>query len=92
MPNYSCITHIAATSYRGDFAYSDGSGHFGADANLNLTSISGTKEGIGSFEAYLDDGGWNYNPHFTDLTKVMDLVNFMTGAIAGVTADLALGV
>lgn len=83
------ITSLNATSYNGTFAFDGCIGNFNADGNKTLNSINGNKEGIGSFDAYRMGEGWQYNPHFTDITKAADLIALMTGSINAVEEELA---
>lgn len=83
------ITSLNATNYQGSFSFDGGSGSFNTDGNKTLQNINGNKEGIGSFDAYKMGEGFQYNPHFSDVTKAADLISLMTGAISAVEAELA---
>ena len=83
------ITSLNATNWNGQFNYEGCIGTFNADGNKTLQNINGNKEGIGSFDAYKMGDGWQYNPHFSDITKAADLIAFMTGAINAIEDELA---
>lgn len=89
MANEKVITSLNATNWNGQFSYNGASGSFNADQSRKLTNINGSKEGVGSFDAYGYEDNWQYNPHFSDITKAAELVELMTGAIAAVQAELA---
>ena len=82
------ITEIHATGYAGQYTHQQMTGGFNTDGNYNLRNISGSSA-IGTFEAYREGDGWQYNPHFTDLSQIMALMSLISGAITGVEADLA---
>lgn len=84
----SVITSLNATGYNGQFTYEGASGSFNTDGQKNLANINGNKEGVGSFDAYRMGDAWQYNPHFSDITKATELVTLMTGAITAVQAEL----
>jgi len=86
----SVITKINPTGFNGEFDYEGAAGSFNTDGNKVLMSISGSKEGLGSFDANKWGGpdSWNYNPHFSDPTKAADLIELMTGAIEAVETEL----
>ena len=84
------ITSLNATNYQGSFSFDGGSGSFNTDGNKTLQSINGSKEGLGSFDAYkMGETEWSHNLHFSDITKAADLIALMTGAISAVEAELA---
>lgn len=85
----SVITSLNATNYQGSFSFDGGSGSFNTDGNKTLQAINGSKEGYGSFDAYKMGDTYQYNPHFSDITKAADLIAIMTGAISAVEAELA---
>lgn len=83
------ITSLNATNYQGSFSFDGGSGSFNTDGNKVLQSINGSKEGLGSFDAYRMGDAMHYNPHFSDPSKAADLVAVMTGAIEAIETELA---
>ena len=84
------ITSLNATNYQGSFSFDGGSGSFNTDGNKTLQSIYGSKEGLGSFDAYkMGETEGSHNLHFSDLTKAADLIAFMTGAINAIEDELA---
>lgn len=90
MANDKVITALNATNWNGQFSYNGASGSFNADGQKKLQNINGSKDGVGSFDAYSNGmESWQYNPHFSDITKAAELVELMTGAIAAVQAELA---
>lgn len=89
MANDKVITALNATNWNGQFNYEGCTGNFNADGNKALQNINGNKEGYGSFDAYRMGEGWNYNPHFSDITKAAELIALMTGSINAVEGELA---
>lgn len=87
------ITKLNPTGFNGEFDYNGAIGSFSTDGQKNLNSINGSKEGYGSFDASrwggMEGDQWQYNPHFSDVTKAADLIALMTGAIAAVEEELA---
>ncbi len=83
------ITSLNATNWNGQFNYEGCIGTFNADGNKAIQDINGNKEGIGSFDAHKMGDGWQYNPHFSDITKAADLIAIMTDTISAVEAELA---
>lgn len=83
------ITSLNATNYQGSFSFDGGSGSFNTDANKVLQSINGSKEGLGSFDAYRMGDTFQYNPHFSDITKASELIALMTGSINAIEDELA---
>ena len=88
----SVITKLNPTGFNGEFNYQGATGTFNTDGQKTLNSINGNKEGYGSFDANRWGGpegtNWNYNPHFTDITKAAELISLMTGSIEAVEAEL----
>lgn len=86
---FQVITQFDATGYAGQFSFNGATGSFSADSGKNLTDIYGSKEGYGSFDAHrMGDSDFNYNPHFSDITKAADLISLMTGSIAAIQQEL----
>lgn len=83
------ITSLNATNWNGQFNYEGCTGNFNADGNKTIQNINGNKEGYGSFEVSKMGDTYQYNPHFSDITKAADLIALMTGAISAVEAELA---
>lgn len=84
------ITSLNATNSQGSFSFGGGSGSFNTDGNKTLQSINGSKEGLGSFDAYkMGETEWSHNLHFSDITKAADLIALMTGAINAIEDELA---
>ena len=83
------ITSLNATNYQGSFSFDGGSGSFNTDGNKTLQSINGSKEGLGSFDAYRMGDTFQYNPHFSDISKASELIALMTGSINAIEDELA---
>ena len=83
------ITSLNATNYQGSFSFDGGSGSFNTDANKVLQNINGAKEGLGSFDAYRMGDTFQYNPHFSDISKASELIALMTGSINAIEDELA---
>ena len=83
------ITSLNATNYQGSFSFDGANGNFNTDGNKVLQSINGSKEGLGSFDAYRMGDTFQYNPHFSDISKAADLIAIMTGAINAIEDELA---
>ncbi len=83
------ITSLNATNYQGSFSFDGGSGSFNPDGNKPLQSINGSKEGLGSFDAYRMGDTFQYNPHFSDISKASELIALMTGSINAIEDELA---
>lgn len=83
------ITSLNATNYQGSFSFDGATGNFNTDGNKTLQSINGSKEGLGSFDAYRMGDTFQYNPHFSDITKASDLIALMTGSINAIEDELA---
>lgn len=84
----SVIISLNANSYTGQFSYNGASGNFNTDSQKNLNSINGTKEGVGSFDAYGMGEQMNYNLHPTSLEKASELAILAGEAVDAVQAEL----
>lgn len=83
------ITSLNATNYQGSFSFDGANGNFNTDGNKVLQSINGSKEGLGSFDAYRMGDTFQYNPHFSDISKASELIALMTGSINAIEDELA---
>lgn len=85
----SVITTLNATSWNGQYEYDGCVGSFDANSDKVIQNINGNKEGLGSFDANRFGDTFNYNPHFSDLSKAGELIALMTDAISAVEEELA---
>ena len=79
------ITELNPTNFAGKFA----EGTFNADGNKKLQNIQGTKENVGSFDAYrMMEEQFNYNFHLSDISKAAELATWAAGLVEGIQSEL----
>jgi hypothetical protein len=83
------ITEISATGYRGKFAAEGFTGTFAANSAKVLTTISGARDGLGSFDAYKEEEDqFSYNLHPVSLDKAGELATLAGTVVDAVGAEL----
>lgn len=83
------ITELKASSYTGKFNYNDLIGSFTCGKEKNINNISGSKENIGSFEAYSNGDSFEYNLHPVSLDMSAELTELVGGAVQSVASELS---
>lgn len=85
----SVITNLSANSYNGQFAFNDATGSFNCDGAKNLNSIMGTKEDVGSFDAYGTADQMSFNLHPVSLDKATELASLAGDIVSAVQSELS---
>lgn len=83
------ITKFEASSYSGNFEYQEMRGAFNCTGDKTIQNINGTKEGVGSFDAYNMGSELNYNLHPTSLDKVSELATIVSNVVEAIKSELS---